>query len=213
MSEQLSSDSRLTPEVKSIIREFVWKTLAIPGAIAVILSAVAGYGYNSLMESQKASAYADATTTAYRELFAGAKFLENLEKENDKRKNELADLLQKSQSLKSKLDESVNFISSQQSIDKIKVAIVDDTSFIADLTKGAGDEISKLKQTLEQFGTKPAFVRGATGSGNTPPNISYNSMQCPDGEYLAGIKGWGAHGGVRYCVGCFVAVEIICRQF
>lgn len=40
---------------------------------------------------------------------------------------------------------------------------------------------------------------------------SYNPTLCPDGHYAVGIRSWGAPGATRYCVGCLVAVQVICK--
>jgi hypothetical protein len=48
--------------------------------------------------------------------------------------------------------------------------------------------------------------RSGLGGGDT-----YNPSMCPDGYYVVGIRSWGAPGPTRYCVGCLVAVQAICK--
>ena len=213
MSESRSEENKLTPEAKAIIRDFVWKTLAVPGVAVVIISAVAGYAFDSLVETQIKVAHSDATRAAYHDLFEGAKYIEKLRIEYENQRELAAGFVDENKKLNEKLNQSVGLLESQSSLEKIKQLIQNDSTFVADLAGKSSSSIKDIQQRLELLGQKPAAARGSTGSGNSPPNSGYQEAVCPNGEYLAGIKGWGAHGGVRYCVGCFVAVDIICKPF
>jgi hypothetical protein len=44
-----------------------------------------------------------------------------------------------------------------------------------------------------------------------PGGNGYPESRCPDGHYAVGIRSWGTTPGVRYCIGCLQAVQLICR--
>ena len=51
-----------------------------------------------------------------------------------------------------------------------------------------------------------ASLSGMAG-GNT-----YTDTLCPVGSYLAGIRTAGSSGSTKYCIGCLVSVQAVCRK-
>ena len=71
-----------------------------------------------------------------------------------------------------------------------------------------------VAEGMSKIGQAPATEnRPTTGTNPNAPNTGFGEAVCPDGQYVAGRRGWGAFPGVRYCVGCFVAVQVICKPF
>ena len=78
-------------------------------------------------------------------------------------------------------------------------------------------ELSELKPVVMGLGTLQSDLKkwsqinqDGTRTG-LQGGISYGEAKCPDGYYAVGIKTWGSPGDVKFCVGCLIAAQLICK--
>lgn len=85
------------------------------------------------------------------------------------------------------------------------------------LTKGAGQLRTDIDNTVSASAGlvselrlwSPVSERGAVTG--LPGGVQYGTSMCPDGFYMVGIQSWGSPGSTRYCIGCLVAAQVICK--
>jgi len=77
---------------------------------------------------------------------------------------------------------------------------------IAAARLGLETEISSLKQNLGKWGDNKDGTYAPINGGYGPV-----TSQCPDGYYAYAVRNWGnSTGGL--CIGCFVAVQVLCKK-
>lgn len=81
---------------------------------------------------------------------------------------------------------------------------------IGQLKRQMSSEDPRLNVLLPALKSWPPETAEAARSG-LPGGNQYSDSSCPAGYYAVGLRAWGAPGNIKYCIGCLVAVQLICR--
>lgn len=201
----------LSAETRETIREFIWRTLAVPAAFAFIISGIGGYALKAITDEQSSKGYHEAYAQANQRVVTLTEVVTTSKVRMDYAIRETDELLRKAQNLNEDLRQNQTYLKTTVDIKELSNNLSNNPQLINLLAKSATQNVVALDDKFSRLGTGEIAVAGFTGQARPPTGFKFQDATCPDGQYAAGVRGWG-HTGSQ-CTGCFNAVEILCRSF
>lgn len=216
-STQTPKPDPISAEVERALFKRFWAWLGVVGSIVIVVTSGV-----SVLLSQAASSLIDTRVSAAIEKINGleAKSRESIDRiearaidaaisTNAKQAQAIvaADSAQSAITiLQTRLNSLPKLDEALKDTDSIVATLLSKQDFIGRVSVGASHSVDRTLSRLLEWGQAADAPRVNINGGYGPITST-----CPPGYYAVGITAWGNSAG-PYCIGCFVATQILCRR-